>query len=140
MAGSGVVLFFAVNAIVRRASSAHAEVVLGLRPLALLLAPKAPGDNGETTNEDGSTDATNDAANDRLGLRCQAAATAAALAALSQSGINGCGCDFGGRDDAIAGEDARPDDAILGVEGGCGVRLRGLVDNGRGNCRGRGEC
>lgn len=56
------------------AISGRLHVVVLRHLLALLLAPESPCDNGETSEEDGSTNASNDATNNGLGMWCERAA------------------------------------------------------------------
>lgn len=129
----------APNAVARRARRTHAEIVLGRLARALLLAPQAPGDDGDAADEDGAADAAYHTADDGFCLRREGAAGAAALAAFGEGGVDGGGGDFGGGDDARGGEDAGAEGAVFGVEGGGGEGLGGLADDVRGDGGGGGE-
>jgi hypothetical protein len=119
----------AAKTVAWRAGSSHSKVVLRRGLLALLLAPQPPRDNSETANEDRTTDSADDATDDGFGLRRHGAAAAAAGAAFGESRVDGCGCYFGGGDDAGAGDQARADGAIFGEIGGCGEGFGGFADD-----------
>jgi hypothetical protein len=94
----------AAKTVAWRAGSSHSKVVHGRGLLTLLLAPQPPRDDSETTDEDCTTDTADNTANDGFSLRRHGAAAAGPGAAFGESWVDGCGCNFGGRDDAGAGD------------------------------------
>jgi hypothetical protein len=94
----------AAKTVAWRAGSSHSKVVHGRGLLALLLAPQPPRNYSETADEDCTTNTTDYATDDGFGLRRHGAAAAGAGAAFGESRVDGCGCNFGGRDDAGAGD------------------------------------
>jgi hypothetical protein len=133
-------LLLASQTVARRARSSHAEVVHGRGLLALLLAPESPGDDCQAADQDRSANTAYDSADDGFGLRCHGAAASAATAAFCEGWVDGGGCGFGCRDDAVACYDSGANCAVFCEECGCCVGFGGFTDDGGCDCGFGGEC